>query len=137
MVDDDWAYESTARHLLAKGEYKLHDWAAANMPVPIYWVAFLARLFGYSFSIFRCSTLILLLVGLIALYLFLRDSGLPHAEASLLACTLLSCPPVLFLSFTFQTDMQFLGWLVLASGCIRAPCNGKPTSSWHWLLDPR
>ena len=46
MFGDDWAYGLTTEHLLATGEYRLHDWATANMPVQIYWAALLAHVFG-------------------------------------------------------------------------------------------
>lgn len=62
----------------------------------------------------RFSTIILLLVGLIALYHLLRDFNVKDAEASLLTLAVLASPLVLFLSFTFQTDVQFLGWQILA-----------------------
>ena len=114
MIQDDWSYALTVRHLLTTGEYKLHDWAAANMPVQIYWAGFLTQVFGYSFIVLRCSTVILLFTGLLALYRILRDFGVGEGESSLLTLTVLSSPAVLFLSFTFQTDVQFLGWQVLA-----------------------
>jgi len=114
MIDDDWAYGLTVRHLLETGEYRLHDWAAANMPVQIYWAAFLAHVFGYSFTVLRFSTLILLFSGLIALYRLLRDFGMHDTEASLLTFAVLSSPAVCFLGFTFQTDVQFLEWQILA-----------------------
>ena len=112
--DDGWAYALTVRHLLTTGEYRLHDWAAANMPVQIYWVSLLTDVFGYSFTVLRFATLILTLVGLISLYFLLRDFGTNDFEASLLTIVVLSSPRGPFLSFTFQTDVQFLGWLVLA-----------------------
>ena len=102
MIDDDWAYGLTVRHLLATGEYRLHDWAAANMPIQIYWGAFLTNVFGYSFTVLRCSTLILLFTGLLALYRILRDFHVGEAESSLLTFAVFSVPAVLFLSFTFQ-----------------------------------
>jgi hypothetical protein len=114
MIQDDWSYALTVRHLLTTGEYKLHDWAAANMPVQIYWAALLTRVFGYTFPVLHCSTLVLLLVGLIALYWLLRDSGVSDVESTLLTLTVLSSPALLLLSFTFQTDVQFLGWQILA-----------------------
>ena len=114
MFGDDWAYALTTRHLLVTGEYRLHDWATANMPVQIYWAALLAQAFGYSFVVLRFSTLLLFFVGLIALYWMLRDSGVKDNEASLLTLGLLSSPLVLLLSFTFQSDVQFLSWQILA-----------------------
>jgi hypothetical protein len=114
MIEDDWAYALTVRHLLATGEYKLNDWAAANMPVQIYWAAFLARIFGYTFGVLHCSTLLLVLAALIGLYFLLRDFGIADLEASLLTLIVFASPAVLFLSFTFQTDAQFLAWQILA-----------------------
>lgn len=114
MWGDDWAYGLTVRHLLATGEYRLNDWAAANMPIQVYWAGFLSHLFGHSFSVLRCSTLILLFIGLLALYCLLRDFGVRDAESSLLTFAMFSGPAVFFLSFTFQTDVQFLGWQTLA-----------------------
>jgi len=114
MIQDDWSYALTVRHLLTTGEYKLHDWAAANMPVQIYWAALLTRVFGYTFPVLHCSTLVLLLIGLIALYWLLRNSGVSDAESTLLTLAVLSSPALLLLSFTFQTDVQFLGWQILA-----------------------
>ena len=72
------------------------------------------QVFGYSFIVLRCSTVILLFTGLLALYRILRDFGVGEGESGLLTLTVLSSPAVLFLSFTFQTDVQFLGWQVLA-----------------------
>ena len=109
LIQDDWSYALTVRHLLTTGEYKLHDWAAANMPVQIYWAGFLTQVFGYSFIVLRCSTLILLFTGLLALYRILRDFGVGEGESGLLTLTVLSSPAVLFLSFTFQTDYTVLG----------------------------
>jgi Dolichyl-phosphate-mannose-protein mannosyltransferase len=114
IIQDDWSYALTVRHLLTTGEYRLNDWAAANMPVQIYWAALLARVFGYSFGVLHCSTVILLLVGLVTLYWLLRYSGIDDIESSLLTLVVLSCPALLFLGFTFQTDVQFLGWQILA-----------------------
>src|SRR5262249_9399921 len=114
MFGDDWAYGLTVRHLLTTGQYKLHDWATANMPVQIYWAAFLAHVFGYSFTVLRCSTLIVFLIGLIAFYYLLRDFGVVEIESTLMTLVVLSAPTVLMLSFTFHTDVQFLGWNMLA-----------------------
>ena len=113
-IADDWAYASTVRHLIATGQYQLNDWSAANMPVQIYWAASLAKFFGYTLSVLRLSTLALLLVALISLYCMLRDFDVPTEEGSLLTAAMAVSPPVFCLSFTFQTDVQFLGWQILA-----------------------
>jgi hypothetical protein len=112
--DDGWAYARSVEHLLRTGEYRLDAWSAANMPVQIYLAAGLAEMFGYSLSLLRVSTLVLLVAGLAALYGLLRRGSLPPWPAAVLALGFLASPLVLMLSFTFMSDIQFTGWLLIA-----------------------
>ena len=113
-VDDGWAYARTVEHLLHTGEYRLDAWAVANMPAQIYLAAGLARIFGYSLSLLRISTLLLFLLGALAFYQLLHESGCDLTAAAALTLTLMCSPFVLLLGFTFMTDVQFLGWLLVA-----------------------
>lgn len=112
--DDGWAYARTVEHLLATGRYQLDSWSAANMPVQVYGAAGLSRVFGYSLSLLRCSTLALLLIGLFSFYALLRELGCTRRTASVLAIALPANPLVLLLSFSFMSDIQFLAWMLLA-----------------------
>ena len=112
--DDGWAYARSVEHLVLTGQYRLDAWSAANMPVQIYLAAGLAKVFGYSFSILRISTLLLLVAALGAFYASLRDWALPAWPAAVLTLALLASPLVLMLSFTFMSDIQFIGWLLVA-----------------------
>jgi 4-amino-4-deoxy-L-arabinose transferase-like glycosyltransferase len=113
-MDDSWAYARTVQHLLATGRYQLAAWAAANMPVQIYLAAGLSKIFGYSLSLLRCSTLALLIVGLFSFQALLLEHNRPEKLASAFTLALLSSPLVLVLAFTFMSDVQFLGWMLLA-----------------------
>src|SRR5580765_2388798 len=84
------------------------------MPVQIYLAAGLAEIFGYSLSLLRVSTLMLLVAGLAALYGLLRRGSLPAWPGAVLTLGLLASPMVLMLSFTFMSDIQFMGWLLIA-----------------------
>ena len=112
--DDGWAYARSVEHLLRTGEYRLDAWSAANMPVQIYLAAGLAEIFGYSLSLLRVSTLVLMVAGLAALYGLLRRGSLPAWPAAVLTLGFLASPLVLMLSFTFMSDIQFTGWLLIA-----------------------
>jgi len=111
---DDFAYARMVRHLLDTGEYKLDHFAAANLPVQVYLAASLAKIFGYSLTLLRMSTLLLVFAGLVSFYHLLQDDGTGEFEAGLLSLTLLGSPLVLYLSFTFMTDAQFLSWMLVA-----------------------
>lgn len=113
-VLDDWAYALTVQHLLETGNYELHDWAAANMPLQIYWGGLFARLLGYSFSSLRISTLFLVFLGLIAFYFLAMEHGLDHVQAGLLVLGLVGSPLVVRFSFSFMTDVPFLVCLIIS-----------------------
>jgi hypothetical protein len=55
-----------------------------------------------------------MLAGLLSFYLLLQRGGAGEVEAGLLSSTLLASPLVLYLSFTFMTDVQFLSWILIA-----------------------
>jgi 4-amino-4-deoxy-L-arabinose transferase-like glycosyltransferase len=112
--DDGWAYARTVQRLLATGHYQLDSWSAANMPVQIYLAAGLAKLGGYSLSLLRCTTLALLVVGLGSFYALLRELGYTRSAASVVTLAIPASPLVLMLAFTFMSDVQFLGWLLLS-----------------------
>jgi hypothetical protein len=112
--DDGWAYARSVQHLVATGQYRLDPWAAANMPVQIYLAAGLSKLAGYSLRLLRFTTLALLVVGLGSLYALLRELSSTRSVASVLTLGLLASPLVLMLAFTFMSDIQFLGWLLLS-----------------------
>ena len=112
--DDGWAYARSVKHLVQTGEYRLDAWAAASMPVQIAFAAGLSRIFGYSLPLLRLTTLALLLCGAIAFYGLLREFRTDAHVAAALTLVLICCPLVLWLGFTFMTDVQFLGWVLIA-----------------------
>jgi hypothetical protein len=112
--DDSWAYARMVEHTIATGRYQPDAFTAANMPVQIYLAACLARIFGYSFTLLRFTTLGFLLIALISFYLLLCEFGYTQRVAAVVTVALLASPLVLILGFTFMSDIQFLGWLLLA-----------------------
>ena len=113
--DDGWAYARMVEHLLKTGQYRLDAWSAANMPVQIYVAAGLAKVFGYSLSLLRIATLLLLVAGLAAFVALLRELDVEPPAAAVLALGLLASPLVVMLSFTFMSDVQFMAWLLIAT----------------------
>jgi hypothetical protein len=112
--DDAWAYARTVQHLLATGKYQLDAWAAANMPMQIYLAVGLSKTIGYSLSLLRCTTLALLAVGVGSFYALLRELGHTRSTAVVTTLAIPASPLVLMLAFTFMSDVQFLGWTLLA-----------------------
>jgi hypothetical protein len=113
-IDDSWAYARTVEHLIRTGEYQLDAWAAANMPVQIYLAGGLSEIFGYSLSLLRLTTVGLLALGVASFYALAREFGAARSISFAATLALLASPLVLRLSFTFMSDIQFLGWLLAA-----------------------
>src|SRR5260370_30634627 len=87
-LDDDWAYALTVKHLLETGGYHLNDWAAANIPFQVYCGAAFSRVFGFSHSALRISTLVLFVGGLIGFYFLGREHELSPRAAGLVTFAL-------------------------------------------------
>ena len=113
-MEDDWAYALMVKHLLQTGHYKLHDWAAANMPFQIAWGALFSEALGYSHATLRLSTLAVFFLGLAAFYFLARDHDLSPGMAGLVTLGLLGSPLVLRFAFNFMTDVPFVMWLVIS-----------------------
>jgi 4-amino-4-deoxy-L-arabinose transferase-like glycosyltransferase len=113
-VADDWAYARTVEHLLRTGEYRLDNWAAANMPVQIYLAGALSKIFGYSLSLLRLSTVGLLALGVASFYGLARELGVERRTSFAATLALLASPLVMLLGFTFMSDVHFLGWMIAA-----------------------
>ena len=112
--DDSWTYALMARYTLATGKYHLHRYTVVNLPVQIYLAAGLSKLFGFSFILLRCMTLVFLFLALGCFYLILRELGHSRELAGCITLVFLASPLVLILSLAFMTDIPFLGWVLLA-----------------------
>jgi Dolichyl-phosphate-mannose-protein mannosyltransferase len=113
-ADDGWAYARSVQHLVSTGEYRLDAWSAANSPVQIYLAAALSKIFGYSVSLTRLATLGMLAVGLASFYGLAREFRAARWASFAATLALLASPLVLLLSFTFNTDVTFMGFMLAA-----------------------
>ncbi|MET4666420.1 hypothetical protein [Sphingomonas sp. PvP056] len=118
--DDGWAYARSVENLLTTGRYQLDQWSAANMPVQIGVAAGLAKVFGYSLTLLRLTTLIFLIVLLLSFRRLAEACGCRPADAMVLALALFASPVAAILSFTFMSDIQFLAWLTLSLALYKA-----------------
>jgi hypothetical protein len=126
-LEDDWVYSLTVKHLLETGEYRLHDWSAANMPFQAYWGGLFATVAGYSFGTLRVSTLVLAFIGLIAFYHLARHHDLEPDAAGIATLALLATPLAFRFSYTFDTDVPFLAcWIIALSAYTAGLARGRP-----------
>ena len=120
-VNDDWSYTFTARELAATGRLTYNGWAAPILGVQAYWAALFIKLFGFSFTLVRLSTLPLAAGCALLLYALGRRAGLVPALSVFGALTVVLCPVFVPLATSFMTDVPGFFFLLLCFyGCVRA-----------------
>ena len=114
-LNDDWAYAQTVRRLLTIGQLHISDWSSATLIFQVYWGALFTRLFGgFSFTALRWSTLVFSFISCMALYDLLRQLDLSASAAWLGGLTLIVNPIFVYLSYTFMSDVFYLGLMLLS-----------------------
>lgn len=114
-LNDDWAYSLIVRDWLETGIYHVNDWPAMSLFAQICWGTLFVKIFGFSFTALRFSTLILAAAGLVAFSAILKELNFSK-ETQLLAMAILLFNPLFFhLSVTFMTDVPFLSCCIIAS----------------------
>ena len=114
-IDDDWSYIKAAETFHHTGEMKFTPWTAMSLVFQIWWGTLFTKLFGFSIEMLRVSILAISLLGLIFLYLLLRELGY-SIQAGFISVLVVLCNPFSFpLMFTFFTDQSFIALLVIAT----------------------
>lgn len=114
-IDDDWSYIKAAETFHHTGQMQFTPWTAMSLVFQVWWGTCFTRLFGYSIEILRLSTLAISLLGLIFIYLLLRELK-HHWQISLWVVLLMLFNPFSFpLNFTFFTDHYFISLLFIST----------------------
>jgi len=116
-LNDDWSYTRTLKLLYTS--HHLHLTGFTSMPLigQLVWALLFCKIFGFSFTILRLSTLILALTGVLATYFLIRELSDRRKLALIGALTVLFNPVYMNLSNTFMTDVPFFSMLVLSMYC--------------------
>ncbi len=113
-LNDDWVYAEAVKNWTETGNFRLMPYAGPTFYVPIAVGTFFSKIFGFSFSLLRVSTLAFTLTLLISLYSLLNKIT-KNTKLSFLGVLLLWFNPITYnLSFTFMTDIPALSLLVLS-----------------------
>ena len=133
-VCDDGSYILMAQTLARTGRIVYNGWAAGMMAWQLYLGAAFIKLFGFSFTTVRMSTL--LIAGVIAWVIqrTLVRTGVTERNATISTLALVLSPLYLMLSATFMTDISGLFAIVLCLyGCIRALQASTDRSAISWV----
>ena len=114
---DGWAYALAVRHLVDEGRLQISDWTATTLVFQVLWGAAFAKLFGFSFTVLRVSTLVLSFAGSAALYALGRELDVIRPLALVGALAYWLNPLTFSLSYTFMSDVPAVSLIVLATLC--------------------
>ena len=133
-ICDDWSYIVTAHQLASTGHIVYNGWATAMLGWQLYLGAAFIKLFGFSFTTVRMSTLLLAMLTAFFLQRTLVRAGISERNAVLGTLTLVLSPLFMLLSVTYMTDIPGLFAVVLCLySCLRALQSKTPRSTLAWL----
>ena len=133
-VDDDGPYVVMARTLANTGHFVYNGWAAPMLGWQLYLGAAFIKLFGFSYTAPRMSTL---LVAMALAFVFQRTlvrASISESNATLGTLALVLSPLYLMLSVTYMTDIFGLFAIVICLyGCLRALQASTDRAAIAWL----
>ncbi len=133
-ICDDGPYILVAQKLAATGHIVFNGWSAALLLWQLYLGAAFIKLFGFSFTTVRSSTLLVAMVLAFFLQRTLVRAAITEFNATLGTLVLVLSPLYLTLSATFMSDTHGLFAIVLCLyGCLRAVQSNKDRAAIAWL----
>lgn len=115
-LNDDWAYGLNAYALATENQFSFSAWSEVlTLIAHTLWGTLFCKIFGFSFTVLRCSTLVLGGVGILATYHFLHEGGMVKKHAFYATLLVLFNPFFFCLSFTYMTDVNFFSFFVLSA----------------------
>ena len=131
---DDWSYVKTAFVFARTGHIVYNGWATAILGWAIPWAALFIKLFGFSFTAVRLSTLPLAMVSVYLLHASLLRFGITARNATVGALTLGLSPLFLPLAASYMTDVAGLFCILLCLYlCQRAVAAQSDRTTILWL----
>ena len=133
-IGDDGTYILMAHTLAATGHIVYNGWGAPMLGWQLYLGAAFIKLFGFSFTTVRMSTIFIAMLIAFVLQRTLVAAGISQRNATLATLALVLSPLYLMLSATFETDIFGLFAIVLCLyGCLRALQSTTDRSTIAWL----
>jgi Dolichyl-phosphate-mannose-protein mannosyltransferase len=133
-VCDDGPYILMAHTLATTGHIAYNGWATAMIGWQLYIGAAFVRLFGFSFTAVRMSTLLVSLVLVFILQRTFVHAGITERNAILATLALVLSPLYLMLSATYMSDIFGLFAIVVCLyACLRALQSATPNATILWL----
>ncbi len=133
-VCDDGPYIRTARTFANTGHLVYNGWEGAMVIAQIYLAQPFIKLFGYSYTSVRMSTLLLAVVAAFILQRTVVRTGISERNATLATLAVVISPIYLMFAATFMSDIGGLFAITLCMyGCVRAIQASADRSAVGWI----
>lgn len=113
-INDDWVHAEMVQHWANTNEFRLNPFTGPLLYTQLIYGTALAKLFGFSFTLLRLSTLFITAGFIYSLFIFLKKVTKNESLAFLGTLTVWLNPIFYSLSFTFMSDVPAMTCLLLA-----------------------
>jgi hypothetical protein len=111
-LNDDWSY-GKALYYSANKSFTIGHFGAMSLFTHLLWGGLFVKVFGFSFTVLRFSTIVSVLISLFFLEKIVFDTTKNKILSTLACCVLLFNPLYFNLSNTYMTDVNFNTLLIL------------------------
>jgi hypothetical protein len=133
--NDDWSYSFTVKKLLETGKLTYNGWASASFIAQAYWGLLWVKMFGFSYTVLRLSTVPLAAAAISICYLLGRRVGLIPKYAVFAALMIGLCPLYLPVADSFMSDAPGLFCIFLTMYLLDRAIQSTDTSNAiAWLI---
>ncbi len=133
-IGDEGPYILVAKNLAATGHIHYNGWSAAMLCWQLYLGAGLIKVFGFSFTTVRVSTMVVSVASAYLLQRILVRCGISERNAVIGTLALVLSPLYLLLSVTFMSDIHGLfGIIICLYACLRALQASNDRASLGWI----
>ncbi len=107
-LNDDWVHTEMIKHWVETGEFRFNSYVGPLLYWPLLYGAALVKIFGFSYTLLRISTLVWLAALVAMTYFFVSKQTKQSGLATIIALTFWLNPISYNLAFTFMTDIPAL-----------------------------
>ena len=113
-LSDDWSYAYTVELACRENRIEYLPWMGAGLFFQALYGTALCKMFGFSFTILRLSTIVAAALGLFSFSRWLSLLEIAPVPRAMAVATLALSPMYVNLSFTFMTDVPFTVLVITA-----------------------
>lgn len=131
-LNDDWVHAEMAQHWAETGAFRLNPYTGPLLYAQLIYAVGLIKIFGFSFTLLRFSTLALM-AGLVFGLFFLLKKYTKNESLAFFGSLLVWLNPLIYsMSFTFMSDVPALAFLFTGLAAFYHGSE-KNKVQWFWV----